>query len=140
MYTDNSTAKGILTASMNPKLPKALDMRFYWMHNRIRQRNFNLIWRKGKTNMVDYHKKMRSTYMLHIKNSVIALCEKTACKGVLIPTAVRMVYKLPGSTFHTDAIPVTDQYLIEPVNHTPHSCYLTQRNTIKILHRQHMSK
>ena len=101
------------------------------MRNHIHQGQFNLIWRKGKLNIEEYfnkyhpsrhHKKMRYKYMLGIKNAIIALCEKIACEGVLLPTMVRTVHTYPGSTFHADFITVTYQYIIHPVWHTPHSC------------------
>ena len=41
-YTNNSTAKGILTASLRQKLPKALGMRFYWMCDQIKRGHLNL--------------------------------------------------------------------------------------------------
>ena len=72
IYNDNSTATGILNSEMRQKLSKAFDMRFYWVKDRIQQSQFQLIWRKGITNMADYftkhhppwhHKKMRYRYM-----------------------------------------------------------------------------
>ena len=77
LYTDNSTAAGILKSEMRQKLSKAFDMRFYWVRDRIDQNQFKLIWRKGKLNMADYftkhhspahHKHLRPIY-LHTPNS-----------------------------------------------------------------------
>ena len=34
---DNSTAKGVLTAKLRQKLSKALDMRYWWIKDRIKQ-------------------------------------------------------------------------------------------------------
>ena len=72
IYNDNSTATAILNSEMRQKLSKAFDMRFYWVKDRIQQSQFQLIWRKGITNMADYftkhhppwhRKKMRYRYM-----------------------------------------------------------------------------
>ena len=72
IYNDNSTATGILTSAMRQKLSKAFDMRFYWVKDRIKQKQFQLIWRKGQLNMADYftkhhppwhHRQMRYKYL-----------------------------------------------------------------------------
>ena len=98
-YTDNKTAKGILTASMRQKLSKAFDMRFYWVRDRIKQGQFNLIWRKGVLNMADYftkhhpawhHRNMRFKYLqrTHAAYSAYITDNPSACKGVLLPHTV----------------------------------------------------
>jgi hypothetical protein len=70
--TDNNTAQGILNSKMRRKLSKAFDMRYWWMKDRIHQRQFNLTWAPGKFNLADYftkhhppwhHRKMRSKYL-----------------------------------------------------------------------------
>ena len=72
IYNDNATATGILNSAMRKKLSKAFDMRFYWVKDRIKQKQFQLLWRKGTTNMADYftkhhppwhHKLMRYKYL-----------------------------------------------------------------------------
>jgi hypothetical protein len=72
LKTDNTTAHGILTKSIRPKLSKAFDMRFHWMKDRIQQQEFHLYWEKGALNMADYftkhhpprhHKLMRHKYL-----------------------------------------------------------------------------
>ena len=72
IYNDNSTVTGILNSAMRQKLSKAFDMRFYWVKDRIKQKQFQLLWRKGATNMADYftkhhpswhHKQMRYKYL-----------------------------------------------------------------------------
>ena len=70
--TDNSTARGVLTANLRQKLSKAFDMRYWWMRDRIKQNQFNLVWEPGSDNRADYftkhfspqhHKLMRQTYI-----------------------------------------------------------------------------
>ena len=41
--TDNSTVKGVLTANLYQKLSKAFDMRYWWIKDRIKQRQFELV-------------------------------------------------------------------------------------------------
>ena len=46
--TNNSTAKGVLTANLRQKLSKAFDMRYWWIKYRIKQHHFKLVWEPGK--------------------------------------------------------------------------------------------
>ena len=72
MATDNNTASGIATDTVKQKRSKAIDMRFYWIRDRVRQGHFKIYWSKGATNRADYfskhhpashHKAIRSTYL-----------------------------------------------------------------------------
>ena len=38
--TDNSTAAGIVNSSIRQKKSKAMDMRFYWVKDRVSQKTF----------------------------------------------------------------------------------------------------
>lgn len=42
IVTDNSTAANILNNTCNQKRSKSIDMRFYWIQDRIEQDNFRL--------------------------------------------------------------------------------------------------
>jgi hypothetical protein len=57
MVTDNSTASGIANDSVKQRRSKAMDMRFYWIRDRVRQGQFHVYWKKGKTNRADYFTK-----------------------------------------------------------------------------------
>ena len=70
--TDKKTARGIITRTMRQRLSKAFDMRYWWIKDRIKQKQFNLLWSPGKGNLADYftkhhppwhHKKMRYRYL-----------------------------------------------------------------------------
>ena len=61
---------------MKQKRSKAIDMRFYWIRDRVRQGQFRIFWRKGTMNRADYmtkhhpashHRAIRSAY-LHLPN------------------------------------------------------------------------
>ena len=74
IVTDNSTAVGIANDTIKQKRSKAIDMRFYWVRDRVHQKQFTILWRKGELNKADYftkhhaakhHRAMRSTY-LHV--------------------------------------------------------------------------
>mgnify|MGYP001256489781 FL=1 len=72
LVTDNASSHGLLTKLMKPKRAKAWDMRYHWLEDRIQQKQFKLIWRKGIENLADYftkhhhpavHQKMRYKYL-----------------------------------------------------------------------------
>jgi hypothetical protein len=53
--TDNSTAFGILNETIKQKRSKAMDMRYHWLTDRVRQIFFDIYWRPGRENLGDYH-------------------------------------------------------------------------------------
>jgi len=70
--TDNSTAAGFANDTIKQKRSKAMDMRYYWIRDRVRQGQFHVYWRKGKRNRADYftkhhpsshHQAIRSAYL-----------------------------------------------------------------------------
>jgi hypothetical protein len=81
LRTDNSTAFGILKETIKQKISKAMDMRYHWLTDRVRQKQFDVYWRPGRENLGDYHTKHHSAqhhkYMrgliLHQANSLQVL-------------------------------------------------------------------
>ena len=76
MKTDNSTANGFVHKNIQQKRSKSWDMRFYWLRDKLLQKQFQFFWRKGTDNNADYftkhhpikhHKEIRSRYV-HDKN------------------------------------------------------------------------
>ena len=74
VVVDNSTASGIANKTVKQRRSKAMDMRFYWVQDRIEQRQFLVYWREGAQNLADYftkhhparyHVDMRPVY-LHV--------------------------------------------------------------------------
>ena len=63
VVTDNSTAEGLINKTMTPKRAKTYDQRFNWLRCREAQKQFNIIWRRGKDNRADYHTK---THPIHV--------------------------------------------------------------------------
>jgi hypothetical protein len=81
LRTDNSTAFGILNETIKHKRSKAMDMRYHWLTNRVRQKQFDVYWRPARENLGDYqtkyhsaqhHKDMRHL-ILHEENSLQVL-------------------------------------------------------------------
>jgi hypothetical protein len=57
LRTDNATAFGILNETIKQKRSKAMDMRYHWQRDRVRQKQFDVYWRPGRENLGDYHTK-----------------------------------------------------------------------------------
>jgi hypothetical protein len=109
LQTDNSTACGIANDTVKQRRSKAIDMRFYWIRDRVRQGQFFIYWRKGSINLADYftkhhapshHIAQRST-ILHVPESnrfallatdgdndtPISSVPSGSCEGVLISSS-----------------------------------------------------
>jgi hypothetical protein len=60
LRTENSTAVGILNETIKQKRSKSMDMRYHWLTDRVRQKQFDVYWRPGRENLGDYHTKHHS--------------------------------------------------------------------------------
>jgi hypothetical protein len=72
METDNTTAWKLANDAVKHRTSKAMDMRFFWIQDRVKQGQFYVYWRKGKTNRADfvtknhppkYHRETRGQYV-----------------------------------------------------------------------------
>lgn len=70
---DNSTACRILNSNVWQCCSRAIDMRFYWVQDCIKQGQFIVYWKPGAINLGDYftkhhppvhHRKIHETYLL----------------------------------------------------------------------------
>ena len=75
IQTDNTCAAGIVNATVKQRRSKAIDMRFYWVRDRVNQGQFLVHGRRGADNLADYftkhhspahHRLMRSRYLLDL--------------------------------------------------------------------------
>jgi hypothetical protein len=81
LRTENFTAFGILNETIKQKRSKAMDMRYHWLTDRFRQKQFNVYWRPGCEHLGDYHTKHHSAQhhkdmrglILHQANSLQVL-------------------------------------------------------------------
>ena len=60
MKTDNTTANGIINGTVKQNRSKAIDMRFYWLRDRVEQGQFKIYWAPGDENWADYFTKHHS--------------------------------------------------------------------------------
>jgi hypothetical protein len=54
LETDNTTATGYSSGTIKQKRTKAMDMRFYWIKDRVKQGQFYVYWGPGYQNLADY--------------------------------------------------------------------------------------
>jgi hypothetical protein len=82
---DNSTAYGILNETIKQKRSKSMDMKYYWLQDRVRQKKFDVYWRPGKDNLGDYHTQntQRNTIKICAQYYYIRLTALMFCEGVL---------------------------------------------------------
>ena len=50
-----------MNETVKQKRSKAMDMRYYWVQDRIRQKQLHIYWAPGKTNQADYQTKHHSS-------------------------------------------------------------------------------
>jgi hypothetical protein len=81
LCTDSPTVCGILNENIKQKRSKAMDMRYHWLTDRVRQKQFDVYWRPGREHLGDYHTKHHSEqhhkymrgFILHQANSLQVL-------------------------------------------------------------------
>jgi hypothetical protein len=99
LETDNTTATGYSNGTITRKRTKAIDMRFYWIKDRVKQAQFNVYWGPGYQNLADYftqhhspahHRRMREIYIhaseqpinqKRIRDSALRGCVNTSGKA-----------------------------------------------------------
>ena len=54
LITDNSFVYSIVRGTCKAKRSKAMDMRFYWLKDRVKRGQFNVLWCQGHRNIADY--------------------------------------------------------------------------------------
>jgi hypothetical protein len=57
LETDNTTATGYSNGTIKQKRTQVMDMRFYWIKDRVKQGQFNVYWGPGYQNLADYFTK-----------------------------------------------------------------------------------
>ena len=131
--TDNSTATSFANSTYTPKRSKSWDMRYHWLQDRTKSKDFHIYWDKGSRNRADYstkhfppsyHQEQRPNYIL---------------KGYLLLQKMKNVNKkcscLRGCVYHTglvqnlDPYTITDGQTIQSFTHTYDNYPLHLRST-----------
>jgi len=107
--TDNSTACGIANDTIKQQRSRAIDMRFYWVRDRVQQGQFIIYWAPGSINLADYytkhhspahHRKMRATY-LHTPNAANIVVKLSTGQSALRGCVDSHVTHLDAHATHT---------------------------------------
>ena len=116
IQVDNATAVGIANRTIKQRQSKSMDMRFYWVTDRINQGQFLVYWRPGKTNLGDYHSKHHPpAHHIQVRPTYLYTKRYPHCKGVLNPKTIQPLYC--GYTAPQRAIPLTNNELLrKPVS------------------------
>lgn len=102
LQLDNKSAVGITNDTIKQGKSNPTEMRFYWLKDKERQKQFNVCWKEGATNKGDYptkhhpikhHQAVRPQYVLNMMQYIISnlsshnpsqkKCHTTLRKGVL---------------------------------------------------------
>ena len=97
--TDNSTANGFIHDNIHQKRSKSWDMRYYWLRDRLTQKQFLFFWDKGSNNDADYftkhfpasyHRIKRSSYVqdkisIIQQNKIPIYSKPSALRGCVAP-------------------------------------------------------
>ena len=76
--TDNTEANNIMNGTEKQEISRAIDMRFYWVRNKMRQNNFQIFWEEENKNLADYvtnhhliwhHRNIQPRYLKPTKNT-----------------------------------------------------------------------
>eukprot|EP00804_Cyclotella_cryptica_P006047 CCRYP_000270-RB/>CCRYP_000270-RB protein AED:0.55 eAED:0.55 QI:0/-1/0/1/-1/0/1/0/231 len=104
IHCDNATATGIVNDTVKKQRARAMEMRFFWVTDQVKQKNFNVRWQPGQENLADYftkhfeprhHLNIRPWY-LHTSQSPTLLPRANApsslrgwllCRRSLVPNA-----------------------------------------------------
>jgi hypothetical protein len=65
VHVDNTTAVGIENDTVKQRRSKAIDMRFYWIRDRVKQGQFHIYWAPGKHNIADYFTKHQQVNIIN---------------------------------------------------------------------------
>ena len=115
LKTDNNTTNGIINNTMKQKRSKAIDVRFYWLRDRVKQGQFFVYWESGKHNLADfftkhhppiYHKRMRpiQSYMKGLSPESLQGCIKMMTEGQTTERALTLYSKYPQQTAQVKAL------------------------------------
>jgi hypothetical protein len=111
IQTDNECASGIVNNTVKQQRSKAIDMRFYWIKDHVKQGQFNVHWRKGTDNLADYftkhhspshHQIMQSRYLLNLNQTATNSSLKQGC----VDNSIGPTKSFPIRYDKTDILPI----------------------------------
>ncbi len=83
MQVDNTTSEGFANGTMKQKRSKAMDMRWYWLQDRVRQKQFLVYFCPGKDNLADpFTKHHTPAHIKQVKPKFLLTTEQLAYKVI----------------------------------------------------------
>jgi hypothetical protein len=70
IISDNTTACGVANRTTKVKRSKAMDMRYHWIRDRVKQGQYQVIWQPGGTNLADYFTKIHPAHHYESMRSI----------------------------------------------------------------------
>jgi hypothetical protein len=90
METDNTTTTGYSNGKIKQKRTKAMDVRFYWIKDRVTQGQFHVYWGPGFQNLADYFTKHHSpAHQKRIRDVYIHADERPINRKAIRDSALR---------------------------------------------------
>ena len=107
IQTDNACAAGIANDTVKQRRSKAMDMRFYWVRDRVAKGDFIIHWRCGSNNLADYFTKHHSPAHHHVMRSryLVDLHRPDFANAATTRSTRGCVDDFPASTASTASTP-----------------------------------
>jgi hypothetical protein len=120
LLTNKSTAFGIFNETIKKKRSKAMDMRYHWLTDRVRQKQFDVYWQPGRDNFGDYHKKHHSAQ--HHKDMLRLILHQTNSLQVLQGCVKLLPLPLPQPATPLAYAHIHTYISKHPESHSPQEC------------------
>ena len=95
IHVDNSTAAGFSNDAIKQKVSKSIDIRFYWIQDRICRVQFLIYWSTDSTNIGDYFTKYNSPNHHRLMHPIY-LHSTTLLANFVIANIIRGYVNLTG--------------------------------------------
>ncbi len=106
VHCDNATAIGIANNTIKRQQSRAMEMRYFWVADKVAQDRYQLVWHPGQENLADYQSKHHlgvhhsavRPYYLHENNSPLVLpraIKPSTLKGYVGTLQDRYVRNIP---------------------------------------------
>jgi hypothetical protein len=82
IITDNAFVFSVVNGTCKAKRSKSMDMRFYWLKDRVKRKQFKVLWCKGHRNISDHLTKDLPTQQLKSLQS-FAIGNSERCRSVI---------------------------------------------------------
>jgi predicted transposase YdaD len=128
IQTDNSTVCSFANDTIKQQRSRAIDMRFYWVRDRVKQGHFHIYWGPGQFNLADYytkhhaaahHQRMRPIY-LHTNQDQQAANAAIANALLILRGCVKPA-TAPGRPEHVLGPTKQNEHTIAPASASPSS-------------------